>query len=107
MLMTKDVIPGSQRKSYDDQREFLRRKGEEFEVPHLLDAATAILMHYVATGIRLYPNEPSTWTRCQERVRSWQVVCGGFASAGLSLDTLDYVDSRSVGVASLRKFIGH
>ncbi len=91
VLMTKDVIPDSRRKRYNDQKQLIashaQKSGIPYELPKALDAATAIFMHYVETGTRLY-RYPRTYTRCQEKVESnqWPFVIGGFSSEGLYID---------------------
>ena len=61
-------------------------------------------MEYVRTGTRLYPDDPWTFTRCQEKYNSdWQLVVGGFSAAGLRVHD-DLSDSENYGVSGLRKF---
>ena len=102
--MTKDVIPGSRGKSYAEQQCLVAGLVGGYAVPLLLDAAVCILLEHVETGVRLFSDDPSTYTRCQEQVEGrWQVVVGGFASAGLIVNphiyNLDYP-----GIAAARKF---
>jgi hypothetical protein len=117
LLMTRDVLPESRNKTYSDQKELITdhasRTGLLYELPKALEAATAILTHYVRSGERLYNDNPWTYTRCQELV-FWDpkrykypgerpVVVGGFASSGLGVRSSDFVSIRS-GVAGFRKF---
>jgi hypothetical protein len=93
--MTRDVIPESRNKSYDDQKALVQKHAQRskipYELPKALEAATAILMHHVETGEKLYGENPWTWTRCQERVdTTWTVAIGGFSSVGLSVYSPDY-----------------
>jgi serine/threonine protein kinase len=87
-LMTKDVIPNSTNKTYDDQKALVQKHAQSskipYELPKALEAATAILMHHVETGERLYEN---IFTRCQEKVdnNQWPAAIGGFAAGGLSV----------------------
>jgi hypothetical protein len=98
-LMTRDVVPGSRNKTYKDQCALV--KGGD-EPPHLLDAATGILMHHAKSGERLFSNSPSTYTRCQEKSNAFQTRVGGLSVDGLSLNI--YYDYDDCGLASSRKF---
>jgi NACalpha-BTF3-like transcription factor len=113
LLMTRDVLPGSRDKSYGDQKKLVadhaRRTGLPYELPQTLEAATAILAHYVRNGERLYSDNPWTYTRCQEWVchefNQYPVVVGGFLSSGLFVIDGDYfLDYRVYGVAGCRRF---
>lgn len=109
--MTKDVIPGSQNKVYDEQveqlKELSQNTGVAYEVPYLLDAATRILMEYLRTGTRLYNDSIWTYTRCQERVSehpTWPLIVGGFAKDSLGVHTYD-IESDVRGLGGLRRFL--
>ncbi len=111
-LMTRDVIPDSRNKTYDDQKALVARHVQKskipYELPTALDAATAILMHYVETGKALYTDDKLgkqwTYTRCQEKVNKnkWPAAIGGFSSGGLHV--CHYFDHSCSGVGCLRKF---
>jgi hypothetical protein len=112
LLITHDVLPDSRAKAYSTQKElvsgYAERTGLLYELPHALEAATAILMHHVRTGERLFGDSPWTNTRCQELVADqYPAVVGGFESSGLNVnDYYDYVHycHRNYGVACCRKF---
>jgi hypothetical protein len=57
VLMTKEVVPGTGEKCWDDQEETL---GNSHIAPTVLQAATCILMHYTKTGQRLYHRDPQS-----------------------------------------------
>jgi tetratricopeptide (TPR) repeat protein len=105
VLMTREVIPDSTHKSYEDQKALVQQYAQKskipYEFPKALEAATAILMHHVETGERLYPN---IWTRCQEKVcnNQWPAAIGGFSSGGLSLRY--YWLDDFYGLCACRKF---
>jgi hypothetical protein len=111
LLMTKDVLPESRSKSYDQQKniinELAKTTGVPYQVPTTLEAATCILAEYSRSKNRLFSDSPWTYTRCQENVQGYQIVVGGFAPAGLDVhddahnDNYGYDD---IGVAALRKF---
>jgi len=109
VLMTRDVIPGSRNKRYEAQKKLMashaEKSGEPYALPKLLlEATTAILMHHVETGKRLYSDQPWTYTRCQEKVEGnqWPVAIGGFAAGGLVVN-LNYYDYVIHGVSGARK----
>jgi hypothetical protein len=90
LLMTRDVLPWSRRKTYADHKKLVadhaRRTSLPYELPKALEAATAILTHHVRNGEQLYGDNPWTFTRCQERIvresNRHPVVVGGFESSG-------------------------
>jgi hypothetical protein len=107
LLMTRDILPNSRYKTYDAQKSlvaaYASKLGLPYEMPHALEAATAILLHHVREGERLFGDDPWTFTRCQEVVNGWPVVVGGFSSGGLGVDSSSLVhDFR--GASCLRKF---
>ena len=106
LLMTKDVLPLSRNKNYDQQKnivdELAKTTGVPYQVPTTLEAATCILAEYSRSENRLFNDSPLTYTRCQENVQGWQMVVGGFAPAGLAV--YYYFDCDFFGVAALRKF---
>ena len=106
LLMTKDVLPGSRNKSYTEQQTLVKNLSEkaqaEYQVPKLIDAITCIFAEYASSGTRLYSTDPWTYTRCQEKIRGYQSIVGGFAPAGLIVD--NYFVGDDIGVGALRKF---
>ena len=106
VLMTKDVLPWSRSKSYQDQcalvADHANRTGLAYEVPGALEAAVVMLLHHVRSGERLYSDR--TWTRCRDKDKYGDpVVVGGFASGGLSVSDNSFVHYFN-GVSALRKF---
>jgi hypothetical protein len=116
ILMTHDVLEDSRYLDYSAQKALVARyagsDGQPYEIPEALEAATAILMHHVRTGARLFFDGPLwTYTRCQELMDvvrgKCPVVVGGFESAPAGLRIV--CNSRrdccaSYGVAGCRKF---
>lgn len=108
VLMTNDIIPDSRFKSYADQRalvnSYAQKSGIPYQVPNILDAAVYIFMEYVQSGSRLYGDNPTTYTRCQEKEEhvkyndiSWQLVIGVFSPDGLNIGTDCHYGSYGVG----------
>ena len=108
ILMTRDVLEGSRGETYAAQKALVAqhasRTGLPYELPGVLEVATAILSHYVRSGERLYTDALWTWTRCQELVNDrYPAIIGGFSDGGLGVYNY-YADDRSFrGVSSLRK----
>lgn len=111
VLMTRDVIPDSRARTYEEQQNLVRKYAQPqnlpYELPEALEAATAILMHYIETQEALYTDNTLgpewTYTRCQEQIENqWPVAIGGFSSGGLAV--FDHISSSYHGVGCLRKF---
>ncbi len=105
ILMSRDVIPNSRKKSYKDQQT-LAQGCTGYAIPSVLGAAVAIFMEYVRSGTRLYNNNPWTYTSCQEQYnKNWQLVVGGFAPGGLHVSDYYVVGgTEGLGVGVSRKF---
>lgn len=113
VLMTRDVIPGSRNKSYDDQVRLIKEFGQKakvsYEVPNLLEAVTSILVEHLRTGKQLYSNNPMTYTRCHKESHiKGRFVVGGFAAGGLCVNCGDYynLNADNQGIGALRIFYG-
>jgi hypothetical protein len=118
LLMTREVLKGSRGKSYADQKgvveRFTKKTQQPYELPGVLEAATAILMHHACTGERLLGNHPWTYTRCRELVGGlgplygkFPVAVGGFGSSGLGVicdGSYGYDYDGRIGVVCSRKF---
>ena len=112
VLMTRDVIPRSLGKKYDDQKaliaNYAKKSGTPYTLPKALDAATVLLVEYVQTGKKLYPDKPLAYTLCQEKLNRnrWPVIIGAFGAGGVSVD---YIHSDSGndhgGAGALREFL--
>jgi hypothetical protein len=112
LLMTRDILPASRNETYANQIKLVtahaNRTGLPYEPPKALEVATAILMHHVRDGERLYSDHPVTYTHCQELIFSpsggeCSVVVGGFESSGLNVYH-NFYDYYYNGVAGCRKF---
>jgi hypothetical protein len=107
VLLTRDVIEGSRKKSYPDQQTLLSQKGHGvYAVPTVLDAAVCIFTEYVRSGIGLYLNSPRpyTYTICQEKHDAdFQLVVGGFGPDGLDVSYFQCGYSIMIGVGGFRK----
>ena len=90
ILMTRDIIPGSKKMDYltccNMIANYSKKTGIPYELPHLLEATTAILMHYFKTGERIYGDDPHIWTISQDVDKANnQLFVGGFTTGGLSV----------------------
>ena len=109
LLMTRDVLPDSRSKTYEAQKVMVAahagRVGLPYELPHALEAATAILTHHAREGERLFGDDPWTYTRCPGVVDDRDpAVVGGFGSSGLIVYPNIRFDFDIIGVACCRKF---
>ena len=104
VLMTRDIIPGSRGKSYEDQKKLVathaKNSGQPYELPKALDVTIGILIEHVQTATKLYSDNPFIYTRCQEKVgeNRWPVAIGGFAAGGLDISTFSWKDRIFIGV---------
>ena len=107
VLMTKGILPGSRAKNYGEQQKIVADLAKKsligYEVPETLESAVCILSQYFGSNIRLFSDNPLTYTRCKDKVQGYQTVVGGFAPAGLCVIYRNY-DRDNIGVAALRKF---
>jgi energy-coupling factor transporter ATP-binding protein EcfA2 len=108
LLMTRDVLEKSRGKAYSKQRELIKRYAKKtglcYELPGVLEAATAILMHHARAGERLFGDSPWTYTRCRELIEDkYPILVGGFDSLGLAF-SFYYFDISFYGVSCCRKF---
>lgn len=102
--MTRDVIPDSRSKGYDQQQKLVSYHAD-YSIPQTLEAATCILMEYAKGGKCLYTANPWTYTRCQEQTFGYPNMVGSFAPSGLHVTGCGYGDvSSNCGVGALRKF---
>jgi hypothetical protein len=112
LLMTREVLKGSRGKSYADQNGLVAQCAEKtqqpYELPGVLEAAAAILLHHARTGERLLENNPLTYTRCREwvayRGASYPAIVGGFESSGLIVSGSSIYGYYSNGVVCSRRF---
>ncbi len=102
VLMSRDVIPESRRKSYADQQQLVAQH-PHYQVPQAIEAAVCILMEFVVSGVRLYGHRPLTYTRCEQSFQGYQLIVGGLDAVGLIVYSA-YVDNDYTGVGALRKF---
>ena len=83
------MIDGSRNKSFAEQQKMVDEQGQKkYQVPGVLDVIVCAMTEYARSQgkTRLFSNDPCTYTRCQENIRSFQMVAGGFvAPAGLSV----------------------
>ena len=98
VLMTKDVLPESCDKSYQEQRalvaEYANGTGLAYKVPKALEAAVVMSLQHVRSGQRLYGEDEDYWkyTRC----RKDQIIVGFSPSEGLIVDGIkpEYQEPR-------------
>ena len=101
VVMDKDVMGESLNLSRADQKKMMEAK--DCRLPKLLEAATAIMMHYAVTGERIFGNDPFRYTCCRELWEGCKTIVGGFSPSGLSISDDSVERSSVVGVASLQE----
>ena len=111
VLMTRDVLPDSRSKRYENQSQLVanlaKKSCQPYEVPHLIEAVTSIFMEYVKTGTWLYGKNPVTYTRCQDKTQEYgyqrvPMIAGGFAADEFLVNGFEYAHDEC-GVGCLRK----
>ncbi len=103
VLMTTDVLPESRKKDYNEQQRIVAEL-VNYEVPEILTSATCILSQYIHSQIRLFSDNPLTYTRCKEKVEDDQTIVGSFEAPGLQIDYIDNEATDAIGIAALQKF---
>lgn len=109
ILLTRDVLPSSRAKTYAKQKKMITRYAcQGYALPTVLEAVTAILMHHVRTGERLFSDAPLTFMRCQDliddvRYSSVPTAIGGFSDRGLGISYDGLGINSSSGVSCCRK----
>ena len=98
VLITKDLIPDSRKKSYDDHKDMVEKKG--YRMPNAGEVTIGILMHHAYTGEQLYGK---TFTVCAEQLQGrYPVFVGGFEPDGLSVFYFQGFNANSYGVTAVR-----
>ncbi|MCB1073118.1 MAG: hypothetical protein KDK96_08485 [Chlamydiia bacterium] len=103
-LITKDVVPNSQNKSYTEQQALIK---ESYTIPTILEMVTGILIHYVQTKERLYKHN---YTRTKTFLNNgFLALTGSFSLTGLTISD-HYCNSHlitdslyNVGLSGVRK----
>jgi hypothetical protein len=101
VLMTKNVLPESEGKTYPIQKALVEAAG--YEVPGCLEAATCILLEELRSGTRLFGIDPLTYTCCEENIDGSQLLVGGFDPRGLMLHSNFYHNVPN-GIAGVKRF---
>lgn len=99
-LMLREIVPGSENKTYEEQLVMLP---PEYEVPFAIEETTKDITCFKKNGTYLNPNR---WGRCQDiSSDGGRVRVGGFGRAGLFVDD-DWGGGRSsfIGLSASRKF---
>lgn len=114
VLMTKDVIPQSRKKSYEEQQDLLtvvhEKTGIKYEIPHVLEACICIFVYHITSGKFLFGSKDSssdsnlllsTYTRCQTQIDGDQIEVGGFSQSGLLIHPF-MNNFEYIGIAAIR-----
>lgn len=86
ILMTRDLIPGSLNKTYDQQnkliKEYRKKSGVDYQLANLLDVITCILTTDVSTGVSILGEAIGKTTICEETCSKNFANYFGHASIG-------------------------
>jgi hypothetical protein len=96
VLMTKDVVPGSLKKIYEEHSSILK---ESYRPPRTLEVVTALLMHYVRTEA----GQGSIHTWCEEKVEQEQLFIGCFSLGELNFYSFGDFRLDNNGLVGVRK----
>lgn len=105
-VITHDIIPESQIKTYEDQEKALP---EGYEPPRILDATMAILWDFLRSGTPSYGKNLGTFTHCQETTAQGSHFCvTGNQMVGLSIQEVSEARQSSskmaIGMAGWKTF---
>ncbi|MHA7878118.1 MAG: hypothetical protein ACX93T_04355, partial [Bacteroidota bacterium] len=106
VLMTRDVLPGSRDKTYEDQRRLVVDIAENtsiaYTLPTILEGVVSTLCYHVETGKKLFPHiHPSTVSRCEEALqRGFTPFFGRFYRSGIDIANCHRHEYEMVGVAA-------
>lgn len=109
-LVTKNPIPGSEGKTYEEQKALLeelnQRSNLSYHVPSLLEVSTAIFTTFASSGEYLFSEDlQPSFTRCQEGSGDLQAMVGAFKENALKLN---YMPCHSkfyfLGIGAVQRF---
>lgn len=104
VLMTKDIIPGSENQSYERVQEMLLNINQsnkmDYRLPKTIEAIVCIMTHYFRTKKRLFSMGPFSYLLCHENINSVQAVVGGFMPNGLFV-FCNYGHNTNLSIAAL------
>jgi len=104
IVITNNVFNKSRNLSVSDQKALVSKIG--CEMPKVIEATVLLAVTFMVSEERLYSDNPCTYTRCAEQIRSGQAAVGGFALDGVYVNNPDIEFAHDAyGVAGvLRKF---
>lgn len=105
-LMTRNVIPGSTMKFYEEQQSLVANLSEKtpYEVPKIVEAVVCISTNYFKFKERLSAKEQVIFRRCQEQTFGNQLITRCAGADGLEIHTSPFL-SQDYGVAVVRRSI--
>jgi hypothetical protein len=114
LLITNGVLEDSRNKNFAEQLDILTKTtgkwaiNEGWTPPTILEAIVCSFVTRIWRGKPILGENPWTFTRCIETITdqygTFQVVVGGFASAGLRVNRNKF-SIGALGVAASRKFL--
>ncbi len=99
ILMRKQIIPGSQGKSFEEQQQMIG-SCPGYTVPGVFECAVAGFTHYVQNGEGLI----NCFSRCQEEIRGVRLSVGSFFNESEESANRHFDEKSSLGIVAQRKF---
>ena len=104
--MTRDVIPDSREKTYEEQCQWVEEVANNTSIPYtlpsILEGVVSTLCYYTETGKEVFPYDPpSTISRCKERLRrGYTVVFGQLHNSQISIKNFPNDQYELAGMAA-------
>ena len=107
VVITNNVLQGSRNRSIADQQDLVDILG--CKMPEMLTVATLVILTHISSPavpslIRLYNDNPMTFTRCSELIAGRNLVVVGLAPAGFCINSFYFDHVAYTGVVVLQKF---
>ena len=109
VLITKGMLPGSCKKSYQEQCALVQgyesRTGLAYKVPTALEATVVMALHHVSSGEHLYSDHPNMCTRCWDKNHNDTDYHLAVESAPFGgIDSSNYTSLNSSNLSSMGYF---
>lgn len=106
VLMTRDLIPDSERRFYWQQKYMIEAGGETYSWPRALEVAVCIGVESVISPNRLFKTGNVRCIERDENSHDKHFVCVGSTENGSPRFSLQYgdMDASSIGITALRRF---
>lgn len=106
VLMTSDVLPDGEDKTFEAQEIMVKNLKGSYEVPKVTEGVICILAHYLKTKKRIFSDQPLIYTHCQEYVNGKYVTIGNFQNYGILIGRITLNNNTipdHIGIAALTR----